>query len=172
MHNASPFGGAIRHPAIAALPQRSIHHLALAVLSVWVFFSANPARAALGEHVASVERDQAVLHGSRATALLQNYNIEEIVSASGATVREYVTHTGDVFAVTWSGSQTPNLKLLLGGHFEDYVSAARSHRGSHHVLSIDSPSLVMTVVRFQRSASGQVYLPRLMPRGVARRELR
>jgi hypothetical protein len=77
-----------------------------------------------------------------------------------------------VFALTWSGTQVPDLKQLLGTYFDRYMTAAQVHRTGHHVLSIATPDLVMTVVKFQRKSSGQVYVPSLMPSGVTRQELR
>lgn len=122
--------------------------------------------------MASVEHDHAVLRGSLASLPMQSYDVHEMASESGAMVREYAARGGTVFAVTWSGSQVPDLKLLLGSYYENYLAAAKVHPGARHLLSINAPNLVMTVVRSQRSASGQVYLPQLMPRGVTRRELR
>lgn len=103
---------------------------------------------------------------------MQQYEVQEIVTDAGTTVREYAAHGGPVFAVTWRGAQVPDLHLLLGTYFDSYVAAAKAHRTGHHVLSVNTPSLAMSIVRFQRSASGQVYVPSLMPHGVTRRELR
>jgi len=130
------------------------------------------AQAALGASNASAARDHEALRGTLAVTPMQRYEVHQIVSASGVTVREYATHTGPVFAVTWSGPHVPDLKLLLGGYFERYVTLAKTHRTGHHVLSIDTPDLVMSVVRFQRTASGRAYIPRLLPSGVSRAELR
>ncbi len=130
------------------------------------------ARAALGGNAASLARDQEALRGTLVVMPMPSYDVHQIVSASGVTVREYATHTGAVFAIAWSGAQVPDLKQLLGSYFDDYVSLAKTHRTSHHVLSINTPHLVMTAVRFQRSAAGQVYVPSLLPSGVSRHELR
>jgi len=133
----------------------------------------SPAHATLGGGIESVARDRDALQGTLHSVPEQSYDMHEILSASGATVREYAPPGGgDIFAVTWSGAQAPDLRLLLGTYFDRYVAAAKLHRRGHHELSIDTPDLVMTVVRFQRYVSGQVYLPSLMPRGVTRRELR
>jgi len=131
------------------------------------------AHAALGENIGSLARDYEALRGATLLVTpMQTYDVHRMVSASGVTVREYVTHTGNVFAVTWSGTQVPDLKLLLGTYFERYVSLAQTRRTGHHVLSINTPDLVMTAVRFQRSSTGQVYVPSLLPSGVSNRELR
>jgi hypothetical protein len=130
------------------------------------------AHAALGENIGSPARDHDALRGTLVVMPMQGYEVHQIVSAAGVTVREYATHTGGVFAVTWSGTQVPDLKILLGSYFDRYVSLAQTRRTGHHALSIYTPGLVMTVARFQRSASGQAYVPNLLPSGVSRRELR
>jgi Protein of unknown function (DUF2844) len=130
------------------------------------------AHAALGANTSSLARDHAALRGTLVVTPMQGYDVHQIVSASGVTVREYATHTGGVFAVTWSGPQVPDLKLLLGSYFDRYVALAQTRRTGHHVLSINTADLVMTAVRFQRRATGQVYVPNLLPNGVSRRELR
>jgi hypothetical protein len=130
------------------------------------------AHAALGENVGSLARDHEALRGTLVVTPMPSYEVHQMVSSSGVTVREYATHTGGVFAVTWSGTQVPDLKLLLGTYFDRYVALAQTHRTGHHVLSINTRDLVMTAVRFQRSATGQVYVPNLLPSGVSRRELR
>ena len=131
-----------------------------------------PAEAALGDKVESVARDREALRGSLVTRQMSSYEVHEITADTGTTVREYVAPAGGVFAVTWSGAQPPDLKLLLGEYFSSYVAGARAHRGSHHVLSLNTPDLTLTVVRYQRTATGQAYVPALMPAGVSREELR
>ena len=131
-----------------------------------------PAQAALGDKVESVARDREALRGSLVTRQMSSYEVHELTAGAGTTVREYVAPAGGVFAVTWSGAHPPDLKLLLGEYFSFYVAGARAHRGSHHVLSLDTPDLTLTVVRYQRKAAGQAYVPGLMPAGVSREELR
>jgi Protein of unknown function (DUF2844) len=130
------------------------------------------AHAALGDNTGSLARDHAALRGTLVVTPMQGYDVHQIVSAAGVTVREYATPVGGVFAVTWSGPQVPDLKLLLGSYFDRYVALAQTRRKGHHVLSINTADLVMTAVRFQRLATGRVYVPNLLPNGVTRRELR
>ncbi len=141
-------------------------------LLLWALAQPTAAYAALGESSASVARDRAALRSSLNTVSMKGYDVHELTSESGATVREYVTSAGTVFALTWNGAQVPDLKLLLSTYYDRYIAAAQAHRTGHHVLSIATPDLVMTVVKFQRKASGQVYVPSLMPSGLTRQELR
>lgn len=129
------------------------------------------AHAALGDDVASIERDHAALRGTIAIVPMQSYDVHQMTNESGTTVREYASRAGKVFAVTWSGARVPDLKQLLGVYFDRYVTAARAHRTGHHVLSVDTPELSVKVVRFQRMSNGQVLVPALLPSGVTRHEL-
>jgi hypothetical protein len=140
-------------------------------LLFWALTQPTAVYAALGESGVSIARDRAALRSSLNTLSMQGYDVQELTTESGATVREYVA-SGTVFALTWNGTQVPDLKLLLGAYFDRYVSAAQAHRTGHHVLSIATPDLVMTVVKFQRKSYGRVYVPSLMPSGVTRQELR
>jgi hypothetical protein len=141
-------------------------------LILWSLAQPTTVYAALGESGVSIARDREVLRSSLKTISMKGYDVQELTNESGATVREYVTSAGTVFALTWSGTQVPDLKQLLGTYFDRYMTAAQVHRTGHHVLSIATPDLVMTVVKFQRKSSGQVYVPSLMPSGVTRQELR
>src|SRR6266404_4959498 len=141
-------------------------------LLLWALAQPTAAYAALGESSVSIARDRAALRSSLNTVSMKGYVVHELTTESGATVREYVTSAGTVFALTWNGTQVPDLKLLLSTYYDRYITAAQAHRTGHHVLSIATPELVMTVVKFQRKSSGQVYVPSLMPSGVTRQELR
>jgi len=77
-----------------------------------------------------------------------------------------------VFAVSWGGPSHPNLQQLLGNSYSTYQAAARAHRRGHHIVSINTPDLVASVLRLQRTSSGQIYVPALVPQGVAAASLR
>ncbi len=132
---------------------------------------AGPAHAALGEARSSVLQDRDALQGALTVRTKSQYEVHDIAMASGAMVHEYVSPNGRVFAVTWSTSQTPDLEVLLGASYDRFVAEARNHRTGHHVLSIATPDLVMSVTKTQRSSVGRVFVPALMPSGTSRAEL-
>jgi hypothetical protein len=134
--------------------------------------AAAPARAALGGDVASVLRDHESLRATHSVLPTVYYDLHEGTTADGLQVREYVARSGTVFAVTWKGPRSPDVSALLGAHAARYQAAARAHRGGHHVLSINDPDLVITVLRLPRGWQGQAYLPAAIPDGVSRNELR
>jgi hypothetical protein len=131
------------------------------------------ADAGLGEAVESVQRDHAALRGAAlAVTPTQAYDLHEITTAEGTRVREYVSRGGTVFAVTWSGPSLPSLKVVLGPHYEEYVAAATGHRGSHHVLSIATPALVLYIRKLPRGYTGSAHVPALLPPGTAAQDIR
>lgn len=132
-----------------------------------------PASAALGDTSASIARDRIEMRVSQSmTTPMQSYDVHRMVDPAGGVVREYADRAGQVFAVTWRGPRSPDLKTLLGGYYDRYVAAAAQHRTGHHVVTVHAPDLVLSVVRFQRVAYGRAYLPNRMPNGVTKAELR
>jgi hypothetical protein len=142
------------------------------VLAFAGLLSAHTADAALGGSVDSVARDRDMLQGSDIVTPTVNYDLHEIRAASGTTVREYISRQGTVFAVAWEGPSNPNLQQLLGESYASYQTLGHAHRGSHHLLTIDTPNLVASVLRLQRSSIGHVHVPPLLPAGVTVADLR
>jgi hypothetical protein len=131
------------------------------------------ALAGLGQPIESVERDRQALHGSPlAVTPMRDYDLHETMSPEGTHLRQFVRHDGTVFAVAWAGPVLPDLKLVLGSAYAEYVAAAEAHRGSHHVLSVTTPTATITVVRHPRGFTGQAHLPALVPDGTTIGELR
>jgi len=126
------------------------------------------ARAALGASREELLRDAAALRTTRVTITSrEGYDVHEMISTDGTTVRAYVEPAGRVFAVTWSGKVQPDLRVLLGPYYARYVAAARAPHPSHHVLSLNAPDLVLSVVKLPRGFTGGAHLPSLVPTGVA-----
>jgi len=125
------------------------------------------AHATLGAGTQSVAEDQAAYSASHALTPQTSFDVHELTTPAGVKVREYATRGGAVFAVAWEGPTTPDLRQLLGAHYQRFQAELLAHRTGHHVLAIRTPDLVATVTRFQRTGSGHVYLPALVPSGTA-----
>lgn len=97
------------------------------------------------------------------------YMLHEIHSASGTTVREYVSPAGTVFAVAWKGPYAPNLQQLLGSQFEQYQQAIKtpSGRASHGPVTIRLPNLVVQLSGHMGDYFGRAYIPDKVPAGVS-----
>jgi hypothetical protein len=138
------------------------------------FMPVTPARAALGGSADSVAADSTALRGElRSTAFVQ-YDVQ-LIQSGALTIREYVTRSGQVFAVTWQGPEMPRLQQLLGDYFGRFqTAAAAAHRASpgiHRQLSVVQPDLVLLSSGRMRDFHGIAYLPALVPTGVAVNEL-
>jgi Protein of unknown function (DUF2844) len=144
---------------------------ATTVLSVLFALLASPlACASLGDEVGSIDRDRAVLQGVTQVTASQAYETHEIAHPGG-NVRQYVAG-GRVFAVSWDGVGTPDLRQLLGTYHARYAALVRPQPGSHHVVAVNADGLSIAVARVLRSNRGRVVLTNLVPSAVAADSLR
>jgi Protein of unknown function (DUF2844) len=149
-------------------PWRRLATRSVARLVLLVVLHAPAARAALGTTREDLLRDAAALQTTRVTITSrEGYDVHEMISADGTTVRAYVEPGGRVFAVTWSGRVQPDLRVVLGPYYARFLEAARAPHPSHHVLSVTTPDLVLSVVKLPRGFAGRAYLPPLVPAGTA-----
>ena len=164
--DAAPIGAC--RAGIRALP------LVLAsILAVLGLIVAPVTRAGLGEPLESVQRDHAALHGTAlAVTPTAAFDRHEITTAEGTRVREYASHVGTVFAVTWSGRSLPDLKIVLGQHYAAYAAATSGHRGNHHVFTIESADLVLHIRKLPRGFTGSAHVPALLPPGTVAADIR
>jgi hypothetical protein len=154
---------------VATADRRRALWPAIAVLSLAI---PRLAAAALGANATSVEADRLQMRGTLRTAAAELYTVHEIQAPSSTAVREFVSPAGVVFAVAWKGPFLPDLRQALGAYFEPYRTALSAKRANHTHASIDMAELVVHSAGHQRSFSGQAYLPRLLPPGVAASDLR
>ncbi|MEN6320917.1 MAG: DUF2844 domain-containing protein [Syntrophaceae bacterium] len=135
----------------------------------------SPASAALGDDVATVQTDLSRMKGALRTSDSGPYTIHEITMPTGTVVKEYVSTAGKVFAVTWQGPLLPDLRQLLGSHFEKFSQAVktqkRNHPGRRGPLLIQEPGLVVKTGGRMRAYIGRAYVPELVPQGVSIEEL-
>jgi len=124
-----------------------------------------PAWAELGGDVASIKADQEKMHGALQVTATAAYQIHEIQSAQGVRIREYVTPDGTVFGVSWRGPWKPDLRQLLGQHFDRYVKALQGNKTARGPATIQLPELVVESGGHMRAFFGRAYLPQLIPPG-------
>ena len=137
---------------------------ALTVLSsALITWACTPALAALGANTASVEIDRQQMSGQLRVVPAAGYSVHEIVTPTKTTVREYVSTTGQVFAVSWQGPLMPDLRQALGSYFEEFQRAARPAPGQRRHLSVEQPDLVVHSSGRMRSFHGVAYVPALLP---------
>jgi uncharacterized protein DUF2844 len=142
---------------------------ALALPALWC--AAPPAVAALGDAAVSVSSDTAHLKASLRVVGGTGYDVHELTTPTGTTIREFVAPAGTVFAVAWRGPFKPDLRVLLGNYFSLYASAPRSAGSTRTQLAIDQPALVVRAGGHMRAFSGLAWVPALVPAGVNPGEL-
>jgi hypothetical protein len=123
------------------------------------------AHATLGGDVASIAADAQRMVGARRVEKLPSGERHVLELPSGLVVHEYVSATGAVYAVSWSGRTMPDLRELLGPYFAQ-LSRADAHRGGHHRMSLVGSDLVIRSSGHRGSFSGRAWVPSLVPADV------
>jgi hypothetical protein len=122
-----------------------------------------PALATLGEDVATVENDRVQMKAQLRTTAVAGYTVHEIETPTNTVVREYVSASGKVFAVSWSGPLLPDFRQTLGRYFDAYNSGASAPRVGRRHLSIERTDLVVNSHGHMRAFYGNAYVPSLLP---------
>jgi hypothetical protein len=152
--------------------------LAAGILIAFLLLSANPARANLGGDASSVDADAAALRGKISTPKPQelnqttSYNVKSFVTGDGTSVREYFALSGPVFGVVWQGRRPPDLSVLLGPYYSEYVAAWQNqdHISLHHAV-IQGPNSIVILNGRMGNLMGHAYVPNLAPTGVDARSV-
>jgi len=116
----------------------------------------SPAR--FGKHVAAA-RTTAVSAGPA------SYTDLEKTLDSGTSVHEYLDLNGTVFAVSWSGPFLPDLKEMLGAHFDTMVAAQRQRRGGSSPIVVTRDDVVIISGGHVGAFEGKAWIPAKLPAG-------
>jgi hypothetical protein len=129
---------------------------------------AAPAMASLGGDDASARADADHAHAQVQTTATVAYDVDELATDSGLVIREYLTRSGAVFAVTWRGPVLPDLPRLLAGYFAVYDAALQQlpQTGTRAEVRVAQQGLIVQSEGHMRAFSGRAYLPALVPAGV------
>jgi len=133
--------------------------------------ASGPAHAALGQDAASVEADRVQAHATTRTVAHAAFTVLELGTESKGIVREYLSPSGKVFAISWHGPAKPDLRLLLGAHFDTLAAAPRSRSSTHGHMSVTSGNLVFESMGRMRSFHGRAYLIDAIPPGASEHDV-
>lgn len=133
---------------------------------------ASSARCALGEDVDSIAADQVRLHANVQIVPKEKYRVHELQMPTGARVREFLSESGKVFAVSWSGGWRPNLRDIMGKHYARYLAAAKVKRMVRGPVRIELPDMIVVMGGHQRAFFGYVCLIDLLPPGLRPEDIR
>lgn len=134
----------------------------------------SPCFGTLGGDAGSVSLDQAHLHATLHSTAKSGYVLHELHADSGLVVHEFSTPNGKVFAVAWEGLAIPDLRQILGSHFEDFQRAAATpnrHR-VHGPFFVQQNGLTVELGGHMRSYRGKAYLTDEMPASITAEEIR
>lgn len=120
---------------------------------------------AAGAQAKSVQRPGA----DADTGAIDNYTTNEIHTAAGGVVTEYVSRSGVVFGISWRTPMMPDLHELLGAYFPSFEQAASASRssGRRGPVTVDSADLVLQSGGRMRDYRGSAYVPGLLPPNVS-----
>lgn len=147
-----------------------------ATAAALVIAASGPAHAQLGSTVAiaasglasssnTADAAAQVLHQAGNSAA----RWQESTDANQIRVRQYVSSSGQVYAVSWDGPAMADVAVLLGTWFDRYRQEASvalpNASGLHSSRVSSSDFMVETAVRL-RDFSGRAWLPSALPAGV------
>jgi hypothetical protein len=110
---------------------------------------------------------------SSVSSAVSNYVTRDTTLATGTHVREYISGSGVVFALTWNGPFLPDLKALLGKHFDAMVAeSARMPRAGRSHIGINGPEVVINSGGHMRAFEGSAWIPAEFPAGFTADDVR
>jgi len=131
--------------------------LAAGMSTAWGALGSKPAK--LGPHVAAAKSTAASTGQAAYTETRKELD-------SGTTVHEYLGADGNVFAVSWSGPFLPDLKEILGEHFDVMTAQQRNQRaGGRSPLHIKQSDVVIDSEGHMGAFQGRAWLPAKLPAG-------
>jgi hypothetical protein len=143
--------------------------ISITVASLAAALACAPAWAALGGTADSVQADAAALKSqvaARSDVRSASYTVQRLSQDNGTVIDEYLSASGTVFAVHWSGARPPDLSQLLGSYYVEYQAAyAQPQAHSNHVR-IEGTNLRYSAGGHMRSYWGTAYVPALLPAGL------
>jgi hypothetical protein len=140
----------------------SKHYAAL--LAGALLLAAGTAHAELGGNFASVQAEVQRVNGTLHTIAMPSYDVHEI-QVNGHTVeRQYMSHSGQVFGISWKSKGAADLKAMLGSYFPQYQSGNVQRIDLHHA-ALTTPDLVVQVGSFVKTFMVRAYVPAYVPAG-------
>lgn len=96
---------------------------------------------------------------------LASYTVVQRQLDSGTTVQEFVDSSGTVFAVSWAGPFLPDLKELLGIHFDALVAQGQRQGAQRSRLAVQNADAVIVSEGHMGALQGRAWLPSGLPAG-------
>jgi hypothetical protein len=103
----------------------------------------------------------------KATASGAQYSVHETV-VDGNTIKEYSNAEGLVFAVSWRGIAKPDLSVLFGSYYDEYMKTLESapKQPGRRSVSMSTSRMVVRRAGHMRDQKGFAHVPSLVPVGL------
>jgi Protein of unknown function (DUF2844). len=135
----------------------------LALLAA-VFFSCG-SWAALGGAPARLQEHAVKATSGKVSTATGSYTVMQKELDSGTTVHEYLDSAGTVFAVSWSGPFLPDLKEILGPHFDTMAQAGKRRDQQRSRLAVRRSDVVIISDGRMGAFEGRAWVPAKVPAG-------
>jgi hypothetical protein len=122
------------------------------------------AHAELGGNLASITQEQKTFGSTLTSSPQSSYTIYIQNISPDLVIKEYVSNSGNIFGLTWKGSALPNLQILLGNYYSNYLSAQQK---SPRLIFLQDDNLVIESGGVMGGYTGRAYLPKEVPGGMA-----
>jgi hypothetical protein len=143
-------------------------------LAMGVSLFSSLAFGALGGDAASVAADRAQLKAGEVQKQTSTYTVHQLMGEGGTIVREYISPSGNVFAVAWQGQFFPDMQQLLGNYFDQYSAAVKANkeaRVGRRPLNLQLPGLTVQLDGHMRAYHFRASIPQQIPARVKQEEL-
>jgi hypothetical protein len=148
--------------------------LALSAASGALILMSAPAHAHLGGPHGSIETDRAHLRAKLHSGVAADHEVHSLTLPNGVTVKEFSHPGGEVFAVIWRGAGRPDLRQLLGEHFQTLQAdnAPRIGPRTRRPMIVNRPDLIVRTGGHSGAFWGVAILPGSVPKGFSTDELK
>ncbi|MBU3556236.1 DUF2844 domain-containing protein [Polynucleobacter sp. Ross1-W9] len=119
-------------------------------------------QAELGGNAASILSEQQEFNSQLSNTQQGGVVVCTQTLPSGIVIQEYLSGNGTVFAVTWSGPALPNLQILLGSYFKDYLAAIKEARRS---IYLNNENVIIQSSGMMGAFQGFAFLSKQAPAG-------
>ncbi len=107
------------------------------------------------------------------SSAVSSYVVRDTTLSTGTHVREFISGSGVVFAVTWEGPVLPDMKSLLGRHFNTMLAESeKTPKAGRSRLEIDQPEVVINMGGHMRAYEGSAWVPAQFPAGFTANDVR
>jgi len=132
--------------------------------------ASNNAAATLGKSEGEIAKISAALHMEQVeTKTERGYSVTTL-SSRGLVVKEFVDPvTKLVFGISWRGTLTPNLRILLGFELSE-LKPKQAYRSLHY-SHFETPNLMLDMGGRMGFSQGRAIRLDLLPSGVPRSEV-